>query len=123
MFTSYYDNISNITYPTVGISGWMPAWYTGPTYRKLAPKYKTCYLPYINGEIDSQEYAARYTYDVLNKLNPSDVYRDLSERGGQNAVLLCYEKPDKFCHRHLVAQWLNLSLGIKITELNQFHQR
>lgn len=23
-----------------------------------------------------------------------------------NIVLLCYEKPTDFCHRHLVAQWL-----------------
>ena len=22
-------------------------------------------------------------------------------------VLMCYEAPDKFCHRHLVAEWLN----------------
>jgi uncharacterized protein (DUF488 family) len=22
-------------------------------------------------------------------------------------VLLCYEKPDSFCHRHLVAKWFN----------------
>ena len=123
MFTSYYDNIANITYPTIGISGWMPDWYNGPTYRKLAPKYKTCYLPYIQGKIDSQEYTARYTYEVLNKLNPQTVYNELCDRGGPNAVLLCYEKPEQFCHRHLVARWLNLSLGIKVIELNQPHQK
>ena len=25
----------------------------------------------------------------------------------RNVTLLCYETPEKFCHRHLVAEWLN----------------
>ena len=27
--------------------------------------------------------------------------------GGRDIVLVCYEGPSKFCHRHLVAEWLN----------------
>ena len=30
-------------------------------------------------------------------------------------VLLCYEKPDEFCHRHLVAEWFNRN-GIYVVE-------
>ena len=30
-------------------------------------------------------------------------------------ALLCYEKPDDFCHRHLVADWLNKN-GYKCEE-------
>jgi len=39
------------------------------------------------------------------------VYEEL----GENAVLLCWEK-DGFCHRHLVADWLQEKLGIEIKE-------
>ena len=28
-----------------------------------------------------------------------------------NFVLLCYEKPSDFCHRHLVADWINKELN------------
>ena len=34
-------------------------------------------------------------YGKLKELTQSD-----------QIILLCYEKPDDFCHRHLVAQWL-----------------
>ncbi len=27
-------------------------------------------------------------------------------------ILLCYEKPAAFCHRHLVADWINKHKGI-----------
>ena len=28
-------------------------------------------------------------------------------------VLMCYESPEKFCHRHLVAEWLNKEAGLE----------
>ena len=48
----------------------------------------------------------------MNKLNPREVYNEL----GEDAVILCWEAPDKFCHRHIVAEWLSYSLGIDIEE-------
>ena len=58
------------------------------------------------------------TYDefydkILNELDPYQVFKEL----GENSVLLCYEKPGQFCHRHLVAKWLMDNLNIKILEL------
>ena len=35
----------------------------------------------------------------------------------KDVVLLCYEKPPQFCHRHLVAKWLEKELNIKVEEL------
>ena len=34
-------------------------------------------------------------------------------------VLLCYEKPTDFCHRHLFAEWLSQKAGIKIEEFQK----
>lgn len=34
-----------------------------------------------------------------------DVIRELAE--DQDVFLLCYETPDKPCHRHLIAEWYN----------------
>ncbi len=52
-------------------------------------------------------------YDiVLSKLDPQTIFDEL----GENSVLLCFEKPTEFCHRFLVAGWLEMNLGIEIDE-------
>ena len=38
------------------------------------------------------------------------------EHGGQPPVLLCYEREDQFCHRHVLRRWLR-GHGVEITEL------
>ena len=50
-----------------------------------------------------------YQEEVLDTLDADKVVEEilrLSE--GKDAVLICYEKPDEFCHRHLLAEWLIL---------------
>jgi hypothetical protein len=42
--------------------------------------------------------------------------------GNHEPVLLCYEhypdhKADDWCHRRMVAQWLEQSLGMSVTEM------
>ena len=34
-----------------------------------------------------------------------------------NKILLCYEDNMEFCHRHIVAYWLELELGISVPEV------
>ena len=35
----------------------------------------------------------------------------------EHDILLCYEEPAEFCHRHLVAAWLKIILGITVPEV------
>lgn len=65
------------------------------------------------GLITQDMYVQQYYENVLNQLDPSRVYADL----GDDAILLCWEKPGKFCHRRLVAKWLHETLEIKVNEL------
>lgn len=39
-----------------------------------------------------------------------------NESDNHDVCLLCYETPEKFCHRHLVCNWLN-DHGIECREL------
>ena len=32
-------------------------------------------------------------------------------------ALICYEKPEDFCHRHIVAAWFELYLGVRVPEV------
>jgi hypothetical protein len=62
---------------------------------------------------DGVLYTNHYKHLVLSNLNPETVYRQL----GEDAVLLCWEGRGKFCHRRVVAEWLEKFLNIEIPEL------
>ena len=116
MKTGYFGKVKS--YPKdkgsrfVSIARFAKFW-TGDTYSKLAPPAESIKIK------DKELYTKLYYEKVLNKLNPQQVYDEL----GENAVLLCYEKyadienGTAFCHRRIVAKWLEDNLGIKVEEL------
>lgn len=66
-----------------------------------------------SGAIDEDEYTRLYQEEVLSKLDPGEVYAEL----GDDAILLCWERPGAFCHRQLVAGWFEEKLGASVPEL------
>ncbi len=131
---------SNVKYGnTVSITGdGGNAWgYFGPSYKKLAPKLVT-YLPYAKNleELEKlknniykykeyleyrkyieDEYIKSY-YDIrLKELDVKELLYILREKFGNNIILLCHEPVDEFCHRRLVADYIELETGIYIPEL------
>ena len=113
MNTSYFAKSAKNP-NAVAICAQVPGWFTGKQYKKLAPTWDIFNEWKKTGS--NEIYTKRYKWAILDQLNPQEVYDEL----GANAVLLCYEAPNKFCHRHLVAQWLTDSLrkhGIVVTEL------
>lgn len=87
----------------VSISLYTPKWFHGRAYKNLAPTERI--LLWWNGTDKGPNaqkiYRKLYYRDVLNHLDVHDVARALD-----GTTLLCYERPDEFCHRHLVAEWL-----------------
>ncbi len=118
IYTSSHNNCPpNMN--TVSISGnrGQDANYIGKCYPKLAPKLSFWRIWHDNiGKVDEIEnntfYIKEYYNLVLSKLSPQEVYEELD-----NSVLLCYEDNNEFCHRHIVAKWLELSLGIYVPEI------
>jgi hypothetical protein len=73
--------------------------------------------------VDSQTYLHRYNAQ-LYALQPGAIVEKLAKvSGGKNPVMLCYERPADiaagkyWCHRHIVAQWLNDTLDLEVEEL------
>ena len=60
-----------------------------------------------------EDYTRAYQENVLRTLNPLKVYEELD-----GAVLLCWEKAGSFCHRRLVADWLENAVGQSVPELD-----
>ena len=69
-----------------------------------------------------EKYTPRYQKEILAGLKPTEIFRKLwliaHQELKDKVVLLCYESPEKFCHRHLVANWLNDKLGQKVEEVS-----
>ena len=117
IYTGYWaktdEYIKNGLTP-VGISGWTPDGYNGATYKKLAPKY-AWWREWHDKNLSTDWYTQKYYETVLNPLNPAKVVTDL-QKIGENVVLLCFETPEKFCHRHIVAKWLQDKANVNVVE-------
>ena len=95
----------------VSIAGKSPDWYQGQEFKALAPPYWVFKRYKEDG--DEWAYEEDYRKEVLDELDPQEIYEEL----GDDAILLCYESPGQFCHRRLVAQWLEENLDITIEEI------
>ena len=110
MKTSYYGRIGSKAFKQfekygVQISATARYW-SGPKYEPLFPTWEMIRCG------DEEKYEQMYREQILDKLDPLEVYNDL----GEDAILLCYESYAKceagetFCHRHMVARWLEEEL-------------
>ena len=134
---NYYDVRSGNTVSVTGDGG--NAWgYYGPAYKKLAPKLVT-YTPYAEKLEELQklkkeasklkeyiefrkqiedEYIRCY-YDIrLKDLDVKELFYILNEKFGNDIILLCHEPIDEFCHRRLIADYIELEIGIYIPEVS-----
>lgn len=122
MKTSYFGRANSNAFKNSGIRFVSVArscrYWSGEKYPALFPTYEMIKMT------DEKEYEEVYRKQVLDKLDPLDVYRDL-----EDAVILCHESIAKieagetFCHRHIIAKWLEEELwlqygmDVKIPEL------
>lgn len=122
IYTSYFAKLKSLPDNIIPISicGKAPDWYKGLQYKKLAPKYD--FFMKWKENHDNDYYVKCFNEQVLDKLNAEQVVKELDNlllnqtitidyNGDLKEVpriaLICYEKPSDFCHRHLVADWLN----------------
>lgn len=118
IYTSYFAKLKKLPPDIIPIAicGKSPDWYKGLQYKKLAPKYG--FFKIWKENHDNDYYIDCFQKEVLNLLDADDVVNDLMKlSGGKDVALICYEKPLDFCHRHLVATWLNEQVGNNVEEL------
>lgn len=131
IYTSYFSNVKklppNVT--PVCITVRKPSWFRGQWYGDLAPEYWI--LNDWKNDHDNEKYTERFMKHVLEQRNIIKVMNDfqlmlpIKQRAQMtesvvmsrdyHIALICYEAPEDFCHRHIVAQWLH-SFGIKCEE-------
>lgn len=72
---------------------------------------------YKSGRVSIKDYTRIYTSETLSRYNPIEMYNWIVSKHSDSAALLCYEKPGEFCHRRLVAEWLEQASNVSIEEL------
>ena len=91
--------------------------YTGKAITKLAPKRAFWDIWYNNiGKIPEEEntryYIEEYYKQVLSKVDIEELLKD-----EKDPILLCYEKGQDFCHRHVLAEYIEMKYGIKVRDI------
>lgn len=119
LYTSYFSFVKDVPPQyLVSVAGRAPNGFNGAEYRKLAPKY-SWWRQWHDENLGFEWYTARYYETVLNKLDAESVAREI----GENKILLCWEGPEQFCHRHLIADWMRKSAGISVIELSKINKQ
>ena len=138
MGTGSYENVrTGFSVSITGDGG--RAWgYYGPMYKKLAPRLFTYnsyakkleklkklkedisrlreYMEYRKKIED--EYIQSYYDTRLKNLDVMELLYKLSGKYGNDIILLCHEPVDEFCHRRLIADYIELKTGVYIPEVS-----
>ena len=110
IWTSYFSNLRKIqSQPNevtcISIYNSKPEWLKGNIIDMgtlLGPGDKLL-KDYKYKGISEEEYTERYLIKLNNNKEAIiNLFKSLNE---EDVVLLCYEKPPKFCHRHILRKW------------------
>lgn len=107
LYTTYFSRVRALpeTIVPISIALWPPQGWNYPCIAFLAPPRSL--LTKYRADNDWNAYVDKYQSSVLDKYKPEAVVQHIMElTGGKDAALVCYERPEKDCHRHLVADWL-----------------
>lgn len=107
MKTSYFAKYRGTKGVSVALKA--PKGFVGSELVGLAPTWAM--LRQYKKDGDEQAYKEAYYKHVLSNFSPHHVYDVLSDK-----TLLCWEKSDTFCHRRLIADWIEKHTGHKVLE-------
>ena len=117
IFTGNYDEckVGNL----ISISGdrGRSVGFNGKAIPELAPKREFWNIWHNNiGKIPDTEntryYIQEYYKQVLSKANIEELLKD-----EEDPILLCFEKGQQFCHRHILAEYIEMTYGIKVRDI------
>lgn len=127
--TSCYENAKSGNLVSITGDGGNAWGFYGQAYKKMSPRlYLWQYYHQNPDNLSEDELIDWYIkefYDLrLKDLDPNELIKTLNQKFGEEIILLCHELPGieinktHFCHRRLLADWLELEIGIIIPEIS-----
>lgn len=127
--TSCYKNAKSGNLLSITGDGGNAWGFYGNAYKKMSPRlYLWQYYEQNLDNLTEDELINWYIMEFYNlrlkDLNPYVLLDTLKQRFGEELILLCHELPgieinkEHFCHRRLLADWIELETGIVIPEVS-----
>lgn len=113
VYTSYFSNRRNFpdNFEVFSIVQYAPKWSKYRNIKDFAPS-ATLLRDYKRGDVTDKEYTIRY----MLEMSRIDIESILKSIKSDNVIFVCYEKPNEFCHRHILRNILK-RYGINAMEL------
>ena len=110
IYTSYFGNLLKLKekrIKPISIALFPPKWYAGDELLNLAPD-SAIFAGYKENIISEERFKKFYEYKIkqIGKEKILKMIEDIAE--GQDVALVCFEAPGCFCHRHILADYLNI---------------
>ena len=122
IYTSYFAKAAILRKAgivPIGVALWPPRFFRGISMKQVAPRR---YM--LDDRLTDEEYIRMYRNDVLRLVDARSFIQDLERASrGMDVALCCFEKPGDFCHRHILAKWLNEHTGIEVSEFGVAESR
>lgn len=122
IYTSYFAKAAILRKAgivPIGVALWTPRFFRGISMKQVAPRR---YM--LDDRLTDEEYIRMYRNDVLRLVDARSFIQDLERASrGMDVALCCFEKPGDFCHRHILAKWLNEQTGIEVSEFGVAESR
>lgn len=127
--TSCYENAKSGNLVSITGDGGNAWGFFGSSYKRMAPRlYLWKYYNENPDNLTEDELIRWYIQEFfdlrLKELDPYMFLNDLNQKFGNEIILLCHESPGDsinikhFCHRRLIADWLELETGLIIPEIS-----
>jgi len=88
------------------ISRRLPGGCNFPVIKSLRPPTDLL-RKWEEGSLSDERYIGIYEREVLAKTSVSEILREVLKRGEvEEVTLCCWERDGAFCHRKIVAEWL-----------------
>lgn len=110
IYTSYFGNLPKLKkkgIKPINIALFPPKWYDGDELQNLTPD-STIFNGYKENIITEERFKKFYEYKIkqLGKEKILKMIEDIAD--GQDVALICFEAPGCFCHRHILADYLDI---------------
>lgn len=114
IFTSYFGNsrkLNEAGIMIICVAIGKPKFLNVPQMLNVCPTRRM-----VSGPCSREEYLRLYD-NILASQDANKIIEQIKLLGkGRDVALCCYEKPEDFCHRHILAKWLTENTGIEIAE-------
>lgn len=107
IYTTYFARVKDLTddIAPISIAFKAPNGFPGESYKTVAPPWWM--IKEYKDSGDKGAYEEAYNHQILRHLDFDKVIDELNFLAqGKDIALVCWEKPSEFCHRNLIASWM-----------------